>query len=176
MIQIIFNLIFARGLKRLVPLIDHIEHIYRTNSDVNDKYYAICARYGRLTQKAVRVLIGVYLAMYIAFTLLAYADSIWTGKLRESMHIYFSFSHGDWILVSVAEFIYNHAVAVMMFVCVVACDAPFVLIFVNILMTSAIVGRDLKDLDAMLDDSKVVPRDVRTKLKDYLTTHLKYIE
>lgn len=117
-----------------------------------------------------------YLSTFSAFALLADVESIRTGKLKQCLYIYVPFSFCHCLLLSIAEFIYNHAIVVMVFVCVAACDTLFILIFLNVLMKSAIVGRDLKDLDAMLEDPKAEPNIIRTKLREYLTMHLKYNE
>lgn len=173
-IQVSIKVIFLNGLKRLFPLISFIENIYLTNSDVSDKYYAICEQYGRLTQWGVRLGVGGYAAVLTTLAIFSAIESVWTGEVMECMFIYFPFAFNGSLPLLVAEILYNHASLVLAMLCLIPTDAFFILIFVNFLMMSAIVQAQLNELDTALEDPRTEPAIVRAKLGDYLVMHIKY--
>lgn len=129
-----------------------------------------------MTQTGVTAAWNIYRVIYVAFALAADVESIWTGELEQAMYVYFPYEYNFSVPFLIVETIYNHLTVIMAYAALCACDDFFVLVFLNILMTSAIIRRELKDLDSLLENPHTEPRDVRNKLKNYLTMHLKYNE
>lgn len=175
LIQLSLKFLSFRDLKRLFPLVEFIENIYRRNSDINDEYFVICERFGRLTQIGVRLGISGYLTVAVAVVALTAIESIVKGRVQPCMFLYFPFIRHYSLPLLIAQTIFNHVAAFLAFAGMSPGDAFFILVFLNIFMTSEIVQRQLDELDALLEDPLMDPCAVRAKLRDYLVMHLKYI-
>lgn len=99
-----------------------------------------------------------------------------SGKVTAAMFAYFPGVHEQQIVSSILLIIYNHVMLVICFVTVCPSDVFFSFLFWNILMLSAIVRRQLEDLEVVLELrlSRRGNRLVKFHLAEYLGKHVEY--
>lgn len=110
----------------------------------------------------------------IAAILLTLVESFIVGEVQPCMFIYFPVVRHYSLPLLIAQTILNHVIIFVAGACMSPGEAFFILVFLNIWMTSEIVQRKVVELDAVLEDPLVEPCIIRAKLRDYLVMHLKY--
>lgn len=173
--QILVKYMFVDDWRLLVDIAIFIEGIYAKNSTKqNTTYYAICDKYGKLSELIVKSVALFFATFIFMIFFLTFCESVYTGHVVLPMRIYLPGIDADTIGGIAILLINNVVQTACCILIVVSYNSLIFLIFANIPMVSLIIIGHLNELNEILGKRNRNIADI--KLLHIIFMHRKYKE